>query len=387
MIDPNRQRRRPDAAVSAVKCFVRPFANWHDRYQAYYREGLRRACARAEIPFEVESVSRLRRPLTALRRFQDAGYLLKVPTVGQRLEQAVEAAGRALEGDVRLPSPIFDPGTGQYLVSAGRADPWCVCIDAMDYGRLSSPQLAALSDIHYKTNWWPSLTYPPNVRPLVNGDPTILRSIPTLRAMRSAPKDYDLCFAVRVWGGRDAVEGIEHNLRLLEAVKRAGCRAFLLAVLVVGDVSAYERRLRKAGIPTTVKSIKASDLWQVTARSRLNLLRLGVHDCIPWRVAGSLAVGSCVVLDQQPRAQWYEPLRPNVNFFDLGLVPGQDGVAPDEAYAAVPEKLEGWLREPGAINFVSRSNAAYFDRYVEPERVGEQILSAVSSLAVDVSST
>jgi hypothetical protein len=76
-----------------------------------------------------------------------------------------------------------------------------------------------------------------------------------------------------------------------------------------------------------------------------------------------------------------------VNFFDLGLVPGQDGVAPDEAYAAVPEKLEGWLREPGAINFVSRSNAAYFDRYVEPERVGEQILSAVSSLAVDVSST
>jgi hypothetical protein len=380
--DSNRQSRRP-GAVSAVKCFVRPFANWHDRYQAYYREGLRRACARAEIPFEVESVSRLPRPLGALRRFQDAGYLLKVPAAGQRLEQAVEAVGRALEGSVQLPSPIFDPGTGQYLVSAGREDPWRVCIDAMDSGELNSPELAALSDIHYKTNWWPSLTYPPNVRPLVNGDPTILGSIPALRAMRPAPKEYDLCFAVRVWGGRDAVAGIEHNLRLLEAVKRAGCRAFLLAVLVVGDVSAYERRLRKAGIATTVKSIKAADLWQVTAASRLNLLRLGVHDCIPWRVAGSLAVGSCVVLDQQPRAQWHEPLRSGVNFFDLGLVPGEDGVAPDEAYAAVPEKLEDWLREPDAISFVSRSNAGYFDRYVEPERVGEQILHAVSSLAVD----
>jgi hypothetical protein len=117
----------------------------------------------------------------------------------------------------------------------------------------------------------------------------------------------------------------------------------------------------------------------VTARSRLNILRLGVHDCIPWRMAGSLAVGSCVVLDQPLRAQWHEPLRAGVNFFDLGVVPGHDGVAPDDAYAAVPEKLESWLADADAIDAVARRDAAYFDRYVEPERVGEHILAAVKS--------
>jgi hypothetical protein len=172
---------------------------------------------------------------------------------------------------------------------------------------------------------------------------------------------------VRVWGGRDGLGGIEHNLRLFEAVNRARCRSLLLAVLVLGDVAEYERRLRRAGIPATVKSVPAAELWRLTARSRLNILRLGVHDCIPWRMAGALAVGSCVVLDQPPRAQWYEPLRPGVNFFDLGVVTGHDGVAPDAAYAAVPEKLETWLTDPQAIDAIARSNAAYFDRYVEPD--------------------
>jgi hypothetical protein len=214
------------ADVSAVRCFVRPFAQWHDRYQAYYREGLRRACATAGIPFAVTSVSRLSRPLGALRRLQDAGYLLDVPRVGKRLEQVVESAGRALEGTLRSPLPAFDPGTGQYLFSTGGAGSSRVCIDAMDYGDLSSPELAAQSDILFKTNWWPSLTYPPNVRPLVNGDPSILGLIPRLRALRAAPKEHDVCFIVRVWGARDGLAGIEHNLRLLEAVNRARCRSF-----------------------------------------------------------------------------------------------------------------------------------------------------------------
>ena len=93
----------------------------------------------------------------------------------------------------------------------------------MDLPELSNLELAAWSDVTFKTNFWPTVEYPANVRPLVNGDPSVLDRIPALRAARSTPKQYDLCCIMRVWGGREGLEGIEHNIRLLEAVKRARC--------------------------------------------------------------------------------------------------------------------------------------------------------------------
>ncbi len=368
----------PGAELAGVRAFSRPFSPWHDRYQAYYREGLRARSAELGAEFDVTSMSRLPRPLGLLRRFQDRGYPLKLPRGGPAVERGIERLGAALEGPVRLPSPFFDPGTGQYLLTDRAAVERKVCIDSMDFPELSSPELVEWSDLTFKTNWWPTVDYPPNVRPLVNGDPSVLGRIPELRAARSTLKEYDLCCLVRVWGGREGLEGIEHNLRLLEAVKRTRGTKVMLAVLILGDRGEIARRLERSGIPSTTRSVPPDELWRLTASSRLNILRLGVHDCIPWRVTGSLALGSCLVLDQPPRTQWPEPLLPGVNYLSLELdTTAEGGVAPADAYAAVPDLLEAWLATPELAETVARTNAAYFEDHVAPARVGAHIVEEV----------
>src|SRR5262249_58773833 len=117
---------------------------------------------------------------------------------------------------------------------------------------------------------------PPAVRPLVNGDPLVIRQLATLRSQRETPKRYDVCMVVRVWGGKDEVEGVEHNLRLLEAVARARGSKLLYAYLVAGDIAAYGRRLERQGIPWGTDPLPARKLWRVTAASRLNVIRLGM---------------------------------------------------------------------------------------------------------------
>jgi hypothetical protein len=366
------------ADVANIRAYVRPYSH-HHRYHAYYREGLRAAASEFGVGFEVTSMTRLPKLLGRLRRLQDRGYHFKVPRAATALGRGFDAVGRALEGQVRLPSPSFDPRIGQFLVTLADGSSRRVCIDSMDPPELSSPELAAWSDVTFKTNFWPTVEYPANVRPLVNGDPTVLDRIPALRAARATPKDYDLCCIMRVWGGREGLEGIEHNLRLLEAVQRTRAAKVLLAVLIVGDRSDLARRLERFRIPSTTRSVSPEELWRLTASSRLNILRLGVHDCIPWRVTGSLGLGSCLVLDQPPRAQWPEPLLPDVNYLSLGLdTTTGGGVAREEAYAAVPDLLESWLATTELLDMVARTNATYFDDHVAPARVGAHILEEVA---------
>lgn len=370
--------------VAGISAYSQPFAPWHDRYQEYYRRGLQLAGVELGARFELETGSRFPGALGRLRRFQDSGYLLKLPQ-GQRAAAAVEWAGRRLEGGSHVPGPVFDPGTGQYLVELQDGRVVKVCIDSMDFPELSSPELAQWSDVYFKTNWWPAVSYPANVEPLVNCDPTVLDRIAELRRARSTPKQYDLCCVVRVWGGRTGMEGIEHNIRLLEAVSSVRGNTFVLAVLIMGDRDAYAERLAAAGIRWTTKAFGADDLWRVTAASRLNVLRLGVHDCIPWRMTGSLAVGSTVALDQSPRSRWPTPLQAGEHFLDLGLETGEDALADAAAYEAVPGRIEAWLADAPLLESIAAANGDYFDEHLAPERVGRHVLARAVS-ATDAAS-
>jgi glycosyltransferase involved in cell wall biosynthesis len=91
-------------------------------------------------------------------------------------------------------------------------------------------------------------------------------------------------------------------------------------------------------------------------------------------------MGTGVVLDQTPLAAWPEPLREDVNFFNLSCGAGETP-ASDADYAAVPAKIEEWLSQPEKLEQMMSTNAAYFDRHVHPERVGEAILAAVEAQA------
>ncbi len=361
-------------SIEGVQAFVRPYDYWSARYQTYSRAGLRAHCAAVGATFSLVPTTRLPRVVGPMRHVWDR-YISRLP--GRWTGSATDRLAHVLEGPVRTPSSYFHDSVGQYRFLTRDGAVHNVCIDAADYPELRSPELVEWSDVYFKANRWPSVEYPPNVRPVVNGDPLILRRISELRSYRSAPKDLDVCFIVRVWGGRDGVEGIEHNLRLIEAVNRARCSKVLVAYLVTGDVAAVASRLRRSGIPSTTRPVRGRRLWRLMARARLNVIRLGMHDCIPWRMAGALAMGACVVLDQPPRAEWPNPLREGANFLNLGCAPPQSA---DEGYARIPELIERWLGDRRGLEEIMRANAEYFDHHVVPHRVGEHIVATVGRL-------
>ena len=369
--------KAPDVAgLLRVRAFGRPYAPFHDPYQRYYVESLRLYCAEAGADFRSLPMSRFARPLELLKRVRDEGYAkrLRLP----RGEALVDALARVLEGRVLTPSGHFHNVTGQYLALLPEGSLRRFAIDAQDSHELASEELRAWSDVYFKTNYWPDAGYPAKVAPLVNGDPFVLPSLESLRSRRGTAKRVDVSFVVRVWGGADEVEGIEHTLRLLEAVNRARCTKRLLAVVVAGDVPKIRRRLERAGIESTTRAIGAAELWRAAAESRLNIFRLGLHYCVPWRMTGSLAIGSCIVLDRAPFSVWPEPLREGVNFLSLGtdVGPGRP-VASEEQYDAVPARIEEWLAQPSLAAEVGSANASYFEASLAPPRVGQHIVESI----------
>lgn len=366
----------------SVKAFVRPYDFWHDFYQAYYREGLRLHLEEIKGRFEIISTSRFPRLLRSMRRVRDAYKLRPFFDRAKWLASAVDALGHKIEGEIRTPSTFFYNAAGQYLINTPDNLEYKICIDSSDYGELRNPDLVAWSDIYFKTNFWPTLEYPANVVPLVNGDPMVMPRIPAFRSYRKMEKQYDLCFIVRVWGGTgDVSEGVEHNIRLLEAAARLDCKKYLLAYLVAGDIEAYARRLTEQGIPWTTQPLPPDELWKATAQSRLNVIRLGVHYCIPWRLTGSLATGSCIVLDRAPLTVWPHPLLEGTNFLDLGVETAPDqALAHEDQYAAIPDKLALWLADTERVAQIAANNGEYFDRFLHPERVGAYVLEKVSEL-------
>ena len=359
-----------DGTIRSVTAFTHPYDPW-DHFQAYYREGLRRAAASRGITFAAVPVTRAPRVLRAAKRVRDQ-YVVRMP--GTTAVSLFDRAARVVEGrPLRTPSSLFHDAVGQYLVETVHGVVRRVCIDAADYPTLPCEDLTAWSDVYFKANLWPSQTYPTNVLPIVNGDPTILGRLHMLRTLRSAEKKCDLCFIVRIWG-RDMYM-LEHNLRLLEAVKRARCSMTILAYLVAGDIEGNARRLGRAGIPSTTRWVPAKKLWESTADSRINIIRLGVHRCTPWRVAGALAIGACLALDQEPLATWPTPLAEHTNFLNLDAPTLESPVADTERYSEIPAKIEEWLSDRKMLERIMDANGRYFDQFVDPERIGEQILA------------
>ena len=364
--------------LTGVTTWTAAYDYVHDRYQAYYAAGLGAALAEVGAALDVRPLHRMPRALRALRRVRSSYRLAGLMRRG---------GGRALDGVAgllagrRVPSSgRFHPLVGQYDFTFRGGRTVRLVVDAQDSGHLADEELLGRCEVYAKTNFRPDHSYPHKVVPSANGNPLVLPHIPLLRSLRHRPPEYDICFVVRVWGGRDEEAGVEHNLRLLEEVNRAPGRKFLLGYLVAGDVAAHERRLRKHGIPTTRSPLPLRQLWEVSAASRVNVIRLGMHNCVPWRFMDMLAMGACVVLDQPPQTAWPAPLVPGTHYLDLGAVtPPEGGTAAD--YGSVPAEIERVLGDERAEREVRGAAADYFDRHACPVAVGRELLACVARAA------
>jgi hypothetical protein len=256
-------------------------------------------------------------------------------------------------------------------------------LDAQARGEIPEDAHLENCDVYAKSNYRYDALYPSPVVPLCTGNPLILPHLSGLRDLRERPPEYDLCFVVRVWGGRNEDDGVEHNLRLLEAVNKARCRKRVLAYLVAGNVDRQESRLAAQGIETTREPVSLRRLWEISASARMNLIRLGMHNCIPWRFIDLLAMGACPVFDQSPQTQWAAPLHEGTHYLQLGAETSPDApLAADEAYDQIPARIEEYVRQTALTEAVRTSAAEYFDRHACPVAVGRRLIRYATDAAL-----
>lgn len=364
--------------LNTVEGKVFPYDYWHDWYQEYYREGLRRYLVESGSNFELLSDAKFPSFLRLLRSVRHSNTLQRIlDSRSFSIEKYIDWLAWHSGAKSRPSAPLV----GEYTFRLADGQNAKVCIDSHDSGEISSPELLATSDIYLKTNYWMGTEYDERVVPFFNCNPNVLPYLKRLKTMRSYSAQYDICFIVRVWGGKHEAEGSsEHCLRLLEAVAKAPGNNFLLAYLVSGDVAGQGRRLRNSGVPTTTSPISPEQLWEITAKSRLNIIRLGMHQCIPWRVSDLFALGACPILDQAPKTIWPIPIVQGQHFHSLNIETSHDRpVGAASNYDGIPELLRRMLDKKDRNQEIRKQTASYFDAHLELSQVGRHICNIVLS--------
>jgi glycosyltransferase involved in cell wall biosynthesis len=260
-----------------------------------------------------------------------------------------------------------------------RHDTVSFAIDAHDTKEIVSPKLLDSCDIYFKANKWRGQHYPEKVVPIVNGNGFLRkRHLRHLKKLRKTRKDNDLLFISRVWGG------VEHNVRLFEALASLPCSKRLIAILVKGVASDQEtaeakRRLQAAGVVCTSDLLTTKELWRATATSRVVMLRAGKHMCIPWRMIDLLCMGTCIATDAEFEPEWPEPLVAGVHYWSGGIArPGDTSSAQSGDYVTFREKIADLLKQQEVMVRIRKAAADYFDRYASPSKVGEYIMACIN---------
>jgi len=283
---------------------------------------------------------------------------------------------------------------GRYLFRHGSGPLLKVAIDSADGRHVRDPEAYAWSDIYFKSNKWEALSYPPKVRPLINGNGLLSEAaFRELSRLRATPKDCDLIYWSNLWKipgqERESSRVIEHQIRLFETLARADCRKNLLAILKQDptDPSSdrVKRRLDAAGIPWQLgwQDIDSQTFWENHARARLAFYRPGNHLCISWRLSGLLCMGATTILDAPPFPQWYQPLVRNTHYAagDCGLY--EDYALPPLAdYRSILEVIDAHLEHPAKARRISDHAARYHDRHGSPAAAVRHITQVLDEARV-----
>jgi hypothetical protein len=345
-----------------MECFettLEPYSRIQDLYQSYYRKSISAYCEQENILYR-ESGPSFAGVLRFLGRVRQSERFNSV--VPARIRTAVLDGVAGLLGA----GTTVEHAVGKYVHHGSGAE-IKICIDAEDSGAIRLPDLLEWSDLYFKTNYWPDREYHPKVLPLANVNPLVFTRQEELRGYRNCRTEWDLFGFFRVWGR------IDHNLALFEALAQLRCRKKLIAYLISADFVTEAARLEKAGIAWTTRPMPLKKLWSLSARSKLNIVRHGVEDCIPWRMTDTMAMGHCPVLDYRAKTRWHIPLLENVHYLSLDVPPEHD-IAPKEFTSRVVERIEGWLSKKGLIATVAENSAAYFDENLAPAPLGRHLV-------------
>ena len=283
--------------------------------------------------------------------------------------------------------PVTSNHIGQYLFVFDNLT-IKVAIDTSDGRHIHNSEILDWSDLYFKCNYWPDVDYPEKVVPLVNGNGTLSPAkIRKLAGLRKHEKKYDLVYWSRIWAVQGTSvddSGVEHNIRIFEALAKVEGKTNLLAVFpeeMNSDLlQGYRKRLDEAGVKwqNGWGSINSKALWNSLASARINFLRPGNHLCVSWRMMDLLCMGACIVLDGAPFAQWPKPLVDGVNFIETGCTLSPDYELPSiDRYEQLTSKVSALIADPDKILQISENNIQYFNEFASMKAVAHYILSIV----------
>ncbi len=264
-----------------------------------------------------------------------------------------------------------------------------VAIDIADGRNLHNQEVVDWSEVYFKCNAWPSIDYPHKVLPLVNGNGSLSEEkINRLVNLRKIPKAYDLVYWSRVWaapGNDPDNNGVEHNIRLFEALAKVKGNKNLLAVFPESmddtGLQAYRDRLDTAGVlwQRGWGNINSKILWENLANARVNFLRPGNHLCISWRMMDLLAMGACIMVDGVPCPQWPVRLEDNINYVNADCTLTENYQLPDEKdYVRMTHLITELIEDTEKTKTIAENNARYFDESADLKPVSNYIIREVS---------
>lgn len=265
-----------------------------------------------------------------------------------------------------------------------------VAIDSADSQGIRDPSAYDWADIYFKANRWSERSYPEKVRPITSGDISLrVPDIERLRTLRASPRERDLVFLSRIWTGEPGreLEQVEHDVRLFEALARVNCDKDLLAIISPQvarhpQANVYLDRLAAAGVPVSTRLLSKGELMRRLAGAKVTFFRSGKHFAIPGRLHWYLCLGTCVVLDDIPRPQWYQPLVEGTHYISAGCGLNDDAMVSDGSdYRKITTLLENLVATPERVAQIGRSAADYFERVACPVRVAEYVIDTVGKQA------
>ncbi len=332
-----------------------------------------------------------------LRAFEEAGARVRISPWNTRLARRL--LDRGLPGGMHLhPSSgasTGDPGPPvRYRIRDRHGRLTRVVIDAFDTRALCFPEALDWCDVYYKLNYWPGMSHPARVRPLMNLNAKLTGDhLHRLRGLRDASRSTGLLYWSRLWEPHEngpyssdqRRNVVEHQLRTFEALARVPGSTDLLAVVPrrssLFDPAAITRRLSAAGVRVQHDwgAIDTAALWRALASARVVAVRPGFHLCVSWRMTDLLAMGACILCEDAPRPIWHRPLIAGQHFANGGC-----GLSPDLAlpgrqdYEHLTYRAGTLLGDDADQRRLRRNAADYFDANCTPARIGEYLLGADS---------
>lgn len=355
-----------------------PHDRWHDVYQRYYLDGLKIIAKNSNIPLAHEITGEFPAILRLLASAKNIDRIKFIHPLLKTLEKSLIRKDNSISG---VPNSLV----GEYVVELLNDKKVNFCIDAADTSELSSPNLSDWANVYFKTNFAIKNNYPKNVIPLINGSKFCSDNLALLKSMRGFKKEYDITAVLRVWGGTNSTDGIEHNIRILEELNKIKSRKKIIAgVIVAGDKKKIKKRLESQGILVLDKLMPLKKVWELGPKSTFSFQRLGMHYCMHWRYIESLASGTAVILDTPPKNIWPKPLLRGSHYesFELG-VNLDSPLASDKEYSEIAPKLDNFLSKSNLSANLKIHSANYFDNYASPERTADYILSELQKFKND----